>query len=135
MIFLPKTKSPRKKMKNSKLFITWKELADIFHLVIFITLLFSSFTSNLFIKYFPLLFKVCVSILSLPTEFYISIDISIITGWIMKWITSHENLRWDRIHHINIFFLEVYFGLENSKVTLDHVYHCKFIEKFHSSTD
>ena len=66
---------------------------------------------------------ICVSILSIPMERYKSKDISIITRAINKWITSHGSLRRARFHHFSP--LEVLFGLQNSKVTLNHVYHCK----------
>ena len=44
---------------------------------------------------------------------------------INKWTTSHEISRRARFCHINIFFLEVIFGLQKSKGTLYRVYHCK----------
>ena len=65
---------------------------------------------------FLLLVRVCVSILSLPTERYKSKDISITTIEIKKWTTSHESLRRARFHHINIFFLEVFLASKNPKV-------------------
>ena len=74
---------------------------------------------------FLLLVRVCVSILSLPRERYKSKYISIMTRAINKWTTSHESLQRGCFHHINIYFLEVLFGLQKSKVALDRVYHCK----------
>ena len=68
---------------------------------------------------------ICVSILSLPMERYKSKDISIMTRAINKWTTLHESFWWAHFHHIHIFFLEVLFCLQKSKVTLDRVHHCK----------
>ena len=65
---------------------------------------------------FPLLVRVCVSILLLPTERYKSKDVSIMTRAIKKWTTSHKSSRQARFHNINIFFLEV-FCLQKSKGT------------------
>ena len=62
---------------------------------------------------FPLLVRVCVPVLSLPMERYKSKDISIMKRAIKKWPTSHESSRQAHFHHINIFFLEVLFGLQN----------------------
>ena len=76
------------------------------------------------LNHFPLLVRVWVSILSLATERYKSKDISIMTRAINKWTTSHESSRRACFHHINIFFLEVIFGLQKSKGTFDRVYHC-----------
>ena len=69
-----------------------------------------------------LLVRVCVSILSLPTDRYKTKHIPIMTRSIMKWTTSHLSSQRARFHHIHIFFLEVLFGLQKSKGTLDYVY-------------
>ena len=61
---------------------------------------------------FPLLVRVCVSIILIPIERYKSKDVSITTKEIDKWTTSHESSRRARFHHMNIFFLEVIFGLQ-----------------------
>ena len=74
---------------------------------------------------FPLLVRVCLSILPLETERYKSKYKSIIKRENNKWTASHEILRRARFRHINIFFLEVIFGFKKSKGTLNPVYHCK----------
>ena len=64
---------------------------------------------------YTLLVRVCVLILSLPMESYKSKDISIMTRALNKLTTSHESSRLARFHHINIFFLELVFGIQNPK--------------------
>ena len=67
---------------------------------------------------FPLLVRVCVLILSLPRDRYKSKDISTMRRAIKKWTTSYESSQQAHFHHINIFFLKVFFGLQKSKGTL-----------------
>ena len=73
---------------------------------------------------FPSLVIVCVSILSLPIERYKSKDIPVLKRAIKTWTTSHKSLRQASFHHINIFFLDVFFGLQKPEGALDGVYHC-----------
>ena len=65
----------------------------------------------------PLLVSVLVSILSLPRDRYKSKDISTMTRAIKKWTTAHSSQQ-AHFHHINIFFLKGFFGLQKSKGTL-----------------
>ena len=58
---------------------------------------------------------ICVSILSLPMERYISKDISIMTRAINKWTTLHESFWWARFHHIHIFFLDLFLAFKRPK--------------------
>ena len=80
-----------------------------------------SYPVNHSLNNFLLLVRVCVSILSLPTDMYKLKDNWMTTREIKKWTTSHESARRSRFHHINIFFLEGLFGAQKPKGTLDGV--------------
>ena len=107
-----------------------KYLDEIFHLVLFILFFFCRFWVIHSLNNFPMLKRVCVSILSLPTERYKSKDVSIMTIAIKKWTTSRESSRRACFYHINMSFLEVFSGLQKSKGALDGVYHCELLTFF-----
>ena len=64
---------------------------------------------------FSLLLRICVSILSLPTERDKSQDISIMTRAINKWTTSHGSSRQVRLCYVSIIFLECFLSSKNPK--------------------
>ena len=115
VFILPKNASPPKKM--GKYIYVEKYPAEIFHLVIFIIVLLCSFRVIHSWNKFPLLVRICVSILSLPTDRYQSKDISIMTKIIKKSTSSHESSLRAHFHHINIFFLEFVLASKNPKAS------------------
>ena len=99
--------------QNFELFLI--QLGEIFHLVLFFLLLHCRFWIIHSLNIFLLLVRVCVSILSLPTERYKSKDISIMIRAIKKWTTSHESSQRARFHHMNTFSLTYFLACKNPK--------------------
>ena len=115
----------QKELLRKKYLYGENELAANFHVMWFISLLLFSLLRYPWIYTSSLVVTFLRHVLSLTTERYTSKDISIITRTIKKWTTSHKSSWRARFCHINIFFLEVIFGLKKSKGALDSVYHCE----------